>query len=388
MSADSQQRAIEISASTIIKLLFAAVLVWAGLKLWPQIVLFFVSLVLAIALEPIVDWLDRHRLSRGMSVLICALLLLLGIALAIIWVLPPAIEQLQEFVRKLPQLEQQIRHEVTPRDPTLRKWTEGMWNMPSSGAAALKLGNVLVVGQATLEGVMTFGVMMVVTLYLVLDGKRLYAWLLAYVPRAHRSKMAETVHEVTHVVRAYVRGQIVTSLLFSGFTLVLLTALGLPAAVPLSLFAGVCDVIPMIGIVLAIAPAALLALATSKLAALIVVGAYLLYHMFENYFIAPRVYGSHLRMSTLTVLLALIVGGSLFGLVGAVLILPVVAAYPTIERIWLADYLGKHVIADHGALARAVESGDEGAVDKVLRAERHADERGPSRPGDPHAVGR
>ena len=93
-------------------------------------------------------------------------------------------------------------------------------------------------------------------------------------------------------------------------------------------------------------------------------------------------------MSTLTVLLALIVGGSLFGLIGAVLILPMVAAYPTVERIWLANYLGKHVIADHGALARAVESGDDSAVDSVLRAERHPEERAASRSGDHPAVTR
>jgi predicted PurR-regulated permease PerM len=155
-----------------------------------------------------------------------------------------------------------------------------------------------------------------------------------------------------------------------------LTIFHVPAAIPLALFAGLCDVVPMVGIVIAVAPAFVLALATSKLAALVIFLAYMLYHQFENYVIAPRVYGSRLRLSTLTVLLALIMGGALFGLMGAILILPVVAAYPTIERIWLADYLGKQVIADHGALARAVDSGDPSAVEKVLRAEKHSDEPG------------
>jgi predicted PurR-regulated permease PerM len=387
-SPDPQRTELHIPTATIIKLLVAAIIVWVGLKLWPEIVLLLVAIVLAVALEPVVDWLDRHGLSRGLSVLTCALLLLGGIAAALIWVLPPAVEQLQEFVQRLPQLEQQIRQEITPRDPTLRKWTNGLFNISGGPEAALKLSNLLLLGQATVAGVMTFGVTLVVTLYLVLDGKRLYAWLLAYVPRRHRAKMAETMQEVSSVVRAYVRGQIVTCSLFTMFTLILLTALQVPASVPLALFAGACDVIPMIGIVIAIVPAAILALANSKLTALIICGAYLLYHMFENYFIAPRVYGTRLRMSTLTVLLALIIGGSLFGLVGAVLILPMVAAYPTVERIWLADYLGKHVIADHGALARAVQSGDESAIDNVLRAERHPDERTSSHSGDHQTVTR
>jgi hypothetical protein len=102
--------------------------------------------------------------------------------------------------------------------------------------------------------------------------------------------------------------------------------------------------------------------------------------MFENYYIAPRVYGPQIRMSMLTVLLALIVGGSLFGLMSAILISPIVAA--TNQRVWLADHLGKHVIADHGALARAVQSGDGSAVQSVLRAEKHPEERS-ARPPTP-----
>jgi predicted PurR-regulated permease PerM len=343
--------------------------------LWPELILLFLSVILAIAIEPVVDWLDRHGLSRGMSVGICALLVLGALTLFVVLILPQTIEQLHEVIAKLPQLEAQIRQEITPKDPNLRKWFNGSFELPSGPEAALKLSNLLSVGQATLTGVMTTGVVFVVTLYLVIDGLRAYAWFLAYVPRGQRAKMAETAHEVCAVIRAYVRGQFVTCALFAVFALLVLSVFDVPAAVPLALFAGLCDVIPMIGIVIAVAPAVILALASSKLAALGITVAYLLYHQFENYVIAPRVYGSRLRLSTLTVLLALIVGGELFGLMGAILILPVVAAYPTIERIWLADYLGTHVIADHGALARAVESGDSGAVRTVLGAEKHADER-------------
>jgi predicted PurR-regulated permease PerM len=205
-------------------------------------------------------------------------------------------------------------------------------------------------GQATVEGAFTTVMVLIVMLYLVLDGKRLYAWLLAYVPPSHRQKVEETAPGVTEVIRAYVRGQVLTSFLFSVFAAIFLTVLRVPAAIPLALFAGLCDVIPMIGILIAIAPAALLAVATSLWAAAGVVIGYLIYHQIESYVIAPRVYGTRLRLSTLTVLLALIFGGSLFGLLGAVLMLPLVAAYPTLERIWLREYLGAHVIDAHDAL--------------------------------------
>ena len=118
----------------------------------------------------------------------------------------------------------------------------------------------------------------------------------------------------------------------------------------------------------------LLALTVSPLKAAVVIVLYLVYHVFETYVLVPRIYGSHLRLSTLTVLLALLVGGTLQGILGAALILPVVAAYPIIERIWLRDYLAPEVIADHSALAEAAESGSDQAIATVLQGEKHPNE--------------
>ena len=95
----------------------------------------------------------------------------------------------------------------------------------------------------------------------------------------------------------------------------------------------------MLGILIAIVPAVLLALAVSPGTAVVVAIAYLVYHLAEAYFILPRVWGSKLKMSTLSVLLALLVGGKLQGIIGALLVLPLVAAYPIIERHWLGGFL-------------------------------------------------
>jgi predicted PurR-regulated permease PerM len=377
----TERMEVRVATSTILKLLLTAVLVWAGITLWPELVLLFVAMILAIALEPAVNWLSNHGVSRGTGVAILSVLLLLALTAIAVFVLPPLFDQVHDMMGKLPEVQQQIREEITPTEPALKKWFEGLLALPSS-SSLLHMDRLVRVGEATVTGVFTVAIALVLTIYLILDGRRVYAWLLAYVPREHRAKMSETVPEVSSVVRAYVGGQLITSLLFSVFVVILLSVFNVPAVVPLALFAGICDVVPMIGIVIAIAPAALLALTTSKLAAIVVPLAYLGYHLIETYFIAPRVYGNKLRLSTLTVLLALLLGGSLFGLIGAILILPVVAAYPVVERIWLKDYLGTHVIADHGALALAVQSGDDAAVDTVLRAEKHADELPDPKPSD------
>jgi predicted PurR-regulated permease PerM len=218
---------------------------------------------------------------------------------------------------------------------------------------------------------------MVITVYLLLDGKRLYAWLIAYVPRKHRDDVAVTAAEVSVVVHAYVRGQVITSVLFTLFAAVVLTVFKVPAALPLAVVAGVCDVIPVIGAAIATVPAVLLAFSVSLTAGLGVTALYVIYHFMNSYYIVPRIYGTRLRLSTLVVLLALMLGTALQGLIGAILVLPLVAAYPIIERIWLVRYLNPEVIHDHGALANVAElENEEAVVETVLQGEQHAWEAG------------
>jgi predicted PurR-regulated permease PerM len=226
-------------------------------------------------------------------------------------------------------------------------------------------------GPTVLEVLSGAGLVLVLSLYLLLDGRRVVAWLLAYVPRPHRRRMALMVPEVSAVVMAYTLGQLITSLLFAAFTFVLLTSLGVPAALPLALLAGACDVIPLVGILIATAPATILALTVSPATSLLVLGVYLGYHLLESYLLVPRLYGDRLQLSTLAVLIALIVGGTLYGIVGALLVLPLVAAYPVIERHWLSDYLGPEVLADHVALYEAHGGPHPDVVDAVLNGERH-----------------
>jgi predicted PurR-regulated permease PerM len=351
-----------------------ALLVWAALKLWPEVVFLSLSLLLAIALNPLVETLHRRRVPRRVSVVALAVVLVVVICLFAVFVLPPLIRQAADVVANFPAFQARIEKRLPSSDPALRKVVSQMFLLPSSPEVAAHLNKPLIWGELAVSGIMTTAVVLITTLYLLLDGKRVYAWLLAYVPREHREKMAQMVPDVSSVVHGYVRGQLFTSVLFGVFSVVVLALLRVPAAIPLAVFAAVCDVVPVAGIILATAPAALLALTVSPVVALSVLVSYTLYHLFEAYVIVPRVYGNTLRLPTLAVLLALIAGGALQGILGAVIVLPLVAAYPIIERIWLKGYLGPHVLHDHRALARAAETGRESAVEAVLQGEKHPDE--------------
>jgi predicted PurR-regulated permease PerM len=371
MSAPSSRLEIHVPGATILRLLVTALSVWCFIKLWPELVFLFLSLILAIAIEPTVVFAERKGVPRGVAVLGLAIGLF-GIATAIaVLAIPPVVVQLLALIEQLPLYRDRVLANLSRESGFGRMLVEQFSSLPSAHDVAPYMTQTLLVGVTTLSGLATTFLVGVTTLYFLLDGKRLYAWLLAYVPRSHRPRVAETVPEVSQVVTGYVRGQLVTSALFGAFAAVLLHFCHVPAVLPLAIFAAVCDVVPMVGIVIAIVPAALLGLTVSPATAVVVFVGYLAYHQIEAYIIVPRVYGSTLRISTLAVLLALLVGATLQGMLGAILILPIVAAYPIIERIWLKDYLAPEVLHDHMALERAADTGDEAAVQSVLQGVEH-----------------
>jgi predicted PurR-regulated permease PerM len=362
---------LRLPTATVVKVLLTLIVVWAGLRLWPQFVLLMISLLVAVALHPLVTRLERRGFGRGAVVGVMTLLMCGVLALLVTVVFTSLAEQLAKLVQDFPALRDRVDQRLPAHYPTLKRIVREIFALPSSPEVAAQLKRPLALGTVALSGVVSTFFMLVVTIYLLLDGKRVYAWLIAYIPRVHRERMAQTADEVSEVVYAYVRGQAICSALFAVVTGVALSVLGVPAVVPLAILAGLCDVIPVVGVILATVPAALLALTVSPATAAIVLAFYIGYHVVESYVLVPRIYGARLRLSTLAVLLALLAGTTLQGLIGAVLVLPLVAAYPIIERIWLASYLSPEVVKDHSALAKSDADTHEAVVDAVLQGERH-----------------
>ena len=356
---------------TIFRVLAAALLVWAVLRLALPFFLFLVSVLLAVTLAPIAARWEKHGVSHGIAVAVLALGMV-GVAAVFLWlVVPPLTDQVLYLQHGFVARRAAIEKGLTGLHPVLAALVLQILDLPRSPEIAASLKQPLAWGRvAVLSGTATI-LVVVLTLYLVLDGRRFYAWLLAYVPRRHRRRMAATVSEVSDVIIAYVQGQIVTSLLYGVYAFVTLSLFRVPAAIPLAVLAAVCDVIPVLGVVVSTLPAVLLALTVSPLAAAGVLALYILYHVIENYVLVPRIYGRRLRLSGLAVLIALVVGGTLQGILGAVLVLPLVAAYPIVERIWLHEYLSDEVLTDHVALQEAAERGSDAAVENVLRGQEH-----------------
>lgn len=341
-----QRLELHIPLVTFIKVFAALLSAYAIYVLWPLLLMVFLALFLAVTLHSFVEWLDSKKFKHWVSLLVVigSLLLLLGVGLAL--VLPALIDQAAAFSKNLPKLRDDALN-LLPVGGSVRQGIEHMLESANSSEASTWLGHFLSAGGMALGGISQILLLLVIALYLLIDGSKTYDWLLAFFSPLNRRKIHTTANEISKVIFGYVSGQVITSALVAIYVFAVLSLLHVPGALMLSILAGVFDIVPVLGFVISTLPAFLLALSLSPQTAFIVLSLYVLFHMFEIYLIVPWVYGKSLRLSTLTVLLGLLAGTLLAGIPGALAALPIIASYAAIERIWLAPFLRDGVSEKH-----------------------------------------
>jgi predicted PurR-regulated permease PerM len=305
---------------------------WLLAQLWTLLLTVFIALLLTAALDPPVSRLERRGVPRVASVAIIVLALAGLVAGALVLVVPSLVEQGTQFADALPGYLDRLQL-FAYANPELIARLQGAAGGGEINPQAIA-SRFLAAGAGLFRGISAFLIVLVMTAYLLVDGERIYDWSVRYLPQDHRVRVRQALPEISRVVSGYLLGQVLTSLLFGGFTYVVLTVLGVPQPLLLALLAAVADAIPVVGAVIATVPAVLLALTVSPLAAGIVLALYLAYQQIENYVIVPRVYRGTLELHPFAVLLAVLVGAQLLGVLGVLLALPIAAAVPVIERIW------------------------------------------------------
>jgi predicted PurR-regulated permease PerM len=347
------RRTIDIAPAAIIKVIAAIVIVWLWLHLWPLLMLLLVAVVLAIGLEPLVEWLERRRVPRAVAAAVW-IVVLAGLVGVFFWTAGSSlVGQAKELSSRITAFEHAALGKLPPWLASEIRTNGGGAAAPAATAVA---GYVFNAGRLVITGIVVAVLALILTLYFLIEGEQTYAWLAAYAPPEHRSRVNVTAREARKAIRAYIIGNVATSVFATIFVYVLLTLLKVPAALLLAILAGLFDFIPVLGFICSSVPAVLLALSVSPAVALTVASLYVAYHLIENYYIGPKVYGDRLKLSGLAVILAFAVGAEIGGVVGALLALPIAALYPVIENVWLKDYLGRDAVETHRRIERRSRS--------------------------------
>ncbi len=325
----------DLPTPTLLKVVLLLVGLWLLARLWSFLVLVVAALLLTAALDPLVTRLERRGWPRARTVALLVVAIASAVALIVLLVVPPLVGQGQQLVADLPGYLDRARGMFQPRAALSSPAEVGTAGGPVEPETLISGG--LEVG-ANVIGWLT-QILLVITMaaYLLVDGERVFSSVVRFLPLDRRAKVRRVLPEISRVVSGYLIGQCLTSLLFAGYVFAALTLLGVPQAFFLALLAAVADAIPIVGVLIATAPAVVLALTVSPASAGVVVALYLAYQLVENYVIVPRVYRGTLRISSFAVLVAVAVGAQLFGIIGALLALPVAAAIPGVERAWQSE---------------------------------------------------
>jgi len=347
-----------IPTATILKVFAALLIGYALYVLWPLVLLVFLALFLAVTLHSFVVRLCAKGMKRWLSlwIVIGGLSAVVGVAAALL--VPEMINQVTCFSQNLPRIRDDALGRL-PMDGWARHNIVHLLDNASWSETGAWLDRIMSAGGIALGGLSEIALVLVIALYLLIDGGKSFEWLLAFFAPLQRRKLRDTAKEISKVIFGYVSGQVITSVLVMIFTFIVLGVLRVPGALTLAILAGMLDILPILGFIISTVPAFLLALTVSPKTAVVVLALYLIFHLFENYFIVPKVYGKSLRMSTLTVLLGLLAGTLLAGIPGALAALPVIASYAAIERIWLKPYLRDGVSEKHD-LQKDEAFGEEG----------------------------
>jgi predicted PurR-regulated permease PerM len=297
------------------------------------LVLVLIGLFIAISLEPAVQWLIARGLRRPLAISI-VVLVSLALFVAFAWsVVPPIINQGGTLIRDLPSYLQQLSNESR----AVREVTDRYHLTERLTAAAENLPGVLTGGAVgfvqRLFGVLGSSLTVVVlSIYFMADMPRLRRGVTRGFPPRLRPKVTKVVDVVVDKVGSYMIGNLIISVFAGVSTFACLELVGVPFALPLAVAVAVTDLIPMIGATLGAAICVTVTVFASGIwpEAVIVLAFFIAYQQVENYLIAPRVLRSSVDLSAVAVLLVALVGGTVLGIAGAVMAIPLAAAVKVI----------------------------------------------------------
>ena len=322
---------VEISPRTIGLVVLVIAGVWIAWQLTSVLIVITVAMVMVGTLDPVVAWFERRGIRRGRALALIFLVILLAVGAVLLLTVPTLVEQLLHIIDDAPAKQKQLLLWLNTH-----KWAKPV----AQAIQAVPVNNLMtragdrLIGYSS-EILSTVGyaiTTMFLSIYLLADPIRAKGLLYAVVPRHHHIKLARILIELTVIVGGYMRGQLITSVAIAIFTFTLLTILGVDDALALALFAGLTDIIPFIGGYVASAPAIASVSKQGTPIILLVFGLMFAYQEFESRILVPRVYGRVLRLSPAIVLVALLIGGTLMGILGALLALPIAAGLRMIVR--------------------------------------------------------
>jgi predicted PurR-regulated permease PerM len=314
-------------------LAISVAIVWAIYLARGALLLIYVSMLLAIGFGPIVRWLERHpvlrlgarQAPRWLAILVVYVTIMGTLTIAGMLVVPPLLVQSQDLWNRLPSLldlaqDFLMKHSLLTHRITLEEAVSRAPGTPGSavGTLATAVGRIV-------AGVLGFVTILIFTFYLLVESDALFAGFARLFPPDARPRVLQMSRDISTKVSAWLSGQLMLAGVVGTTAAVGLYLLGVPYFYVLGLVAAIGETVPVVGPVISMVPAVLVGLSVSPKTALFVALFWIAQQQVENHLLVPKVMQRQVGVNPVIVIAALLVGGSILGILGAVLAVPTAA---------------------------------------------------------------
>jgi predicted PurR-regulated permease PerM len=309
-----------------------AIGLWSALgQLATVLTILLVSLFLTLALNPIVEWLTQRGLRRGWAVIVVflgaiAVFVLLGMV-----VIPPVASQGGELAQQVPGYLQHLLdsgwvRELDRNYHVVGKIQQELTNKVTDQAFISDVvGGIFGVGRVVLNGAFETLTILVLTLYFLASLPRMKQAAYALIPSSRRERVASLSEEIMRRTGSYAVGQVSVATVNGFMSWVMMSIVGIPYAAVLAVAVGFLGLVPMVGATLGAVVVASVAFFDDPTKALIAIGYYVVYQQIENYVVMPRIMSRTVAVPGAVTVVAALAGGTLLGMLGALLAIPVAA---------------------------------------------------------------
>lgn len=326
---------IQISAGTIIKTIFIAVLFYVAYVLKDLIMVMLMSIVIASSVEPVTKWFVDRKIPRILAVILMYLTLAAVIAGSVFYLLLPLLSESTDVLKNLPSYlsnstgdqavaatsffgEQSSFVSGIRNTINIEEIISGINTAISSFSTGAFNTIAYVFG-----GVISFVLMIVLSFYLSVDENGVGKFLRIITPLKHEGYVLDLWGRARAKIGLWMQGQLILAVIIAMLVYLGLTLLNVPNALLLAFLAGLFEIIPLFGPILASIPAVMIAFVSGGMSlAVVVIGLYLIIHQFENHLIYPLVVKKVTGVSPIVSILALVAGWELAGFLGLVISVP------------------------------------------------------------------
>src|SRR3989344_9604685 len=319
---------IEISQKTIfLTVLFLAGL-WLVYYIRDIILQLYIALLITTILNPIIVRLSKYKIPKTVSILLAYLTLLTIISFSVAAIVPPLVEQTSSFISNLPLFLKNVGFSVVISDQIVQQLITQLGSLPAQ-IAKLTL--------SLFSNVIGVVAVLVFAFYLLSERERLEEQLANFIGESKKDRFVKVMNTLEVRLGSWAIGQITLMFVVGLTTYIGLRLLGLPFALPLAILAGILEIVPYIGPILAAVPAVLIGFGISPILGFATAALAFLIQQLENYVFVPQIMKRSTGVNPVITLLALAIGFRLAGIIGILIAVPV---YLTI-KVFAKEYLLK-----------------------------------------------